>query len=87
VAPKLPLRPDVFVFIACSSYRIHQTLSTVNTDLAALVPKWQACDDKYPTELNFHTDNVSLQITRQQRRIWRREIPNGKTSGEADARG
>jgi hypothetical protein len=30
---------DVCVFIACSSYLMHQTLSTVNTDLAALVPK------------------------------------------------
>jgi len=54
---------DVFVFIACSSYLIHQTLLTVNTDLAALVPKWHVCDDKYPTELNFHADNISLRIT------------------------
>jgi hypothetical protein len=45
---------DVFVSIACSSYLIHQTLSTVNTDLAALIPKWHVSDDKYPTELNCH---------------------------------
>jgi hypothetical protein len=78
---------DVFVFIACSSYLMHHTLSTVNTDLAALVPKWHVRDDKYPTELNFHADKISLQITRQQRRNWGREIPNDKTSGEAYARG
>jgi len=51
---------DVCVFIACASYLMHQTLSTVNTDLAALVPKWHVCNDKYPTELNFHADNISL---------------------------
>jgi len=64
VAPKLPLRPRSVRGISCSSYLIHQTLSTVNTDLAALVPKWHVCDDKYPTELNFHADKISLQITR-----------------------
>ena len=66
---------------------MHQTLSTVNTDLAALVLKWHVCDDKYPTELNFRADNISLQITRQQRRNWGRGIPNDKTSGEAYACG
>jgi hypothetical protein len=72
---------DVLVFIACLSYLMNHTLSTVNTDPAALVPKWHVCDGKYPTQLNFHADKISLQITQQRRSKWGREIPNHKTSG------